>query len=257
MSGPDLTIAVLLPDVLGTYSDAGNAVVLAQRARRRGLTAEIMHVTADSTPPATCELYLLGGGEDTAQAFATDWLTRHRDLLHTMSHSAQTFAVCAGLQILGRYVTDSQGRRHNGLGLLDLTTAPGRRRAVGEVITRCELPGVGLLTGFENHRGTSAGGAGLHPLGRVLSGVGNGDRAVVSRARTEGAVTERLLATYLHGPVLARNPALADHLLHRVTGLADTELPEPPDLPELRRTYLASAPRRRVRTLLSRPLRRR
>jgi CobQ-like glutamine amidotransferase family enzyme len=253
-AAPDLVIGVLLPDVLGTYSDAGNAVVLAQRARWRGIDARILRFNADTSPPAGCDLYLLGGGEDAAQLFAIEWLARHRTLRRALSDSAITFAVCAGLQILGTTLTDVQGRRHGGLGVLDLTTAPRRRRAVGEVITRCVLPGVGLLTGFENHRGVTTLGAGVRPLGRVLSGVGNG--APPSRRRPlrtssdgamEGAITDHVVATYLHGPALARNPALADYLLSRVTGegFSDSPPPEVPDLPGLRHSYLSpTSPRR-------------
>jgi CobQ-like glutamine amidotransferase family enzyme len=252
---PELVIGVLLPDVLGTYSDAGNAVVLAQRARWRGIATDIRYVTADATPPASCDIYLLGGGEDTAQLFAADWLSDHRALVHAMSSTAITFAVCAGLQILGDTLTDPQGRCRSGLGLLDLSTAPRRRRAVGEVITRCELAGVGLLTGFENHRGATTLGAGVRPLGRVLSGAGNGAGQFRGGA-DEGAVTDHVVATYLHGPVLARNPALADQLLQRVTGYPPTDL-DLPDLPGLRHTYLASAARRRRGSgLLARPTRR-
>ncbi|MDT7649381.1 MAG: hypothetical protein QOI36_787 [Pseudonocardiales bacterium] len=261
-AAPELVIGVLLPDLLGTYSDAGNAVVLAQRARWRGIDAGILRVTADTSPPAGCDLYLLGGGEDAAQLFAIEWLARHRTLRRALSERASTFAVCAGLQILGTTLTDVQGRCHGGLGLLDLTTAPRRRRAVGEVITRCVLPGVGLLTGFENHRGATTLGIGVRPLGQVLSGVGNGVPPASRRpaGRTwpvgpssgggiEGAVTDRVVATYLHGPVLARNPALADYLLSRVTGqgFPDPDPPEVPDLPGLRRGYLSPTPPRRAR----------
>jgi lipid II isoglutaminyl synthase (glutamine-hydrolysing) len=258
----ELVIGVLLPDVLGTYSDAGNALVLAQRARWRGIDVRILRVTADTSPPAGCDLYLLGGGEDAAQLFAIEWLARHRMLRRALSESAITFAVCAGLQILGTTLIDVQGRCHGGLGLLDLTTAPRRRRAVGEVITHCTLPGVGLLTGFENHRGATTLGAGVGPLGQVLSGVGNGAPPSSRRpsGRTpsvgpsssgaiEGAVTDRVVATYLHGPVLARNPALADYLLSRVTGqeFPDPDPPDVPDLPGLRHGYLSPTPPRRAR----------
>ncbi len=254
MSGcEDLVIGVILPDVLGTYSDAGNAVVLAHRARSRRAGVRVLQLTADSTPPATCDVYLIGGGEDTAQLFAIEWLTRHRSLRHALSTTATTFAVCAGLQILGTTLTDLQGRRHHGLGLLDLTTAPRGRRAVGEVITHCRLPGVGLLTGFENHRGATTLGPATAPLGHVLSGVGNGAPAHGSRP-VEGAVTDRVLGTYLHGPVLARNPGLADHVLDRVLGhpTPGAEQPPIPDLPELRRHYLTRTPRRILRSRLRR-----
>ena len=242
MSGRDaLSIAVLLPDVLGTYSDAGNAVVLAQRARWRGLDADVVQVFGGDTPPAGCDLYLLGGGEDTAQLVAVDWLARHRDLLHAMAGPAVTFAVCAGLQILGTTLVDGSGCAHDGLGLLDLTTAPGRARAVGELVSDCDIPGVGPLTGFENHRGVSTLGPDARPLGRVRHGVGNG----AHRPAVDGAVQGRVVATYMHGPALARNPALADHLLRLATGLPfdDAGLPDVPDLPALRHAYLSGSGR--------------
>lgn len=241
MTESRLRIAVLLPGVLGTYSDTGNATVLAQRARWRGIEAEVVHVSTADTPPTDCDIYLLGGGEDLAQQFAVSWLRRFPALLNTMQTSAVTLAVCAGMQILGTTITDARGREHAGLGVLDLTTVPGRRRAVGEIITRCQLPGVGLLTGFENHLGITTLRHELAPLGQVLAGIGNGD--AIRGHGVDGAATDRIVATYLHGPVLARNPALADHLLRRTTGQPLPELVVP-DQAELRRTYLRSAERR-------------
>jgi CobQ-like glutamine amidotransferase family enzyme len=232
-----VTIGLLLPDVLGTYSDAGNATILAQRLRWRGIPAEIRTITARDVPTTGCAVYLLGGGEDTAQLFAADWLRRHDQLRRALETSAVTLAVCAGLQILGRSMSDARGHDYPGLNLLDITTAPGRQRAVGEVITTCAVPGVGSLTGFENHRGVTTLGPGTAPLGRVVTGVGNGTSEGTTRHRTEGVLTDRIVGTYLHGPVLARNPALADHILHKVTGQTLPPL-DLPDQAALRRTYL-------------------
>jgi CobQ-like glutamine amidotransferase family enzyme len=123
-----------------------------------------------------------------------------------VADGAVVLAVCAGLQVLGRSFATSEGGRANGLGLFDLdTVASPARRAVGEVVVAGDasyLP----LTGFENHAGRTVRDESLEPLGRVSVGVGNGDG-------TDGARVGRLVATYLHGPVLARNPALADVLL--------------------------------------------
>lgn len=238
MSGEStVDIGLLLPDVLGTYSDAGNATILAQRLRWRGIPAEVRTITAHDVPPASCAVYLLGGGEDTAQLFAADWLRRHQQLRQALETRAVTLAVCAGLQILGQSMTDSRGKHYPGLGLLDITTAPGHQRSVGEVITRCSIPEVGSLTGFENHRGLTTLGSGASPLGLVITGTGNGTGARGGRQHTEGVLTDRIVGTYLHGPVLARNPALADHILHRVTGQSLPAL-ELPDQAALRRTYL-------------------
>jgi CobQ-like glutamine amidotransferase family enzyme len=242
MSGEStVEIGLLLPDVLGTYSDAGNATILAQRLRWRGIAAEIRTITARDVPPTSCAVYLLGGGEDTAQLFAADWLRRHDQLRRTLETRAVTLAVCAGLQILGRSMSDSKGQHYPGLDLLDITTAPGRQRAVGEVVATCAVPGVGSLTGFENHRGVTTLGSGTAPLGRVLTGTGNGT-GEGTRYRGEGVLTERIIGTYLHGPVLARNPALADYILRQATGhtLAPLDLP---DQAALRHTYLGRTSR--------------
>ncbi|HEV7186579.1 MAG TPA: glutamine amidotransferase [Blastococcus sp.] len=230
MSGESVVrIAVLLPDVLGTYSDHGNATVLAQRLRWRGIPADILDATADAAPPTDCDVFVLGGGEDAAQTYAARWLTEHPELLAAMQ-TRQVLAVCAGLQILGHWIQGTDGHRVAGAGLLDLTTSPGPRRAVGEIVTDCTHPGVARLTGFENHRGHTTLGPGSRPLGTVTDGVGNGDG-------TDGVLTETTVATYLHGPVLARNPDLADLLLHRATGLSLTPL-HVPGQEEARRLHL-------------------
>ncbi|MCU1619468.1 MAG: CobB/CobQ domain protein glutamine amidotransferase [Modestobacter sp.] len=208
-------IAALLPDVLGTYSDGGNVTVLAQRLRWRQIPVEICTVAAGDVPPADCDLYVLGGGEDGAQVFAADWLRRHSRLRATLEERAVTMVVCAGLQVLGRWMQDTAGRRHPGADVLDLTTKAGRRRAIGEVVSRCAIPGVGTLTGFENHRGVTTLGGGLRPLAEVVRGVGNG-----AGDHGDGVLTSTVVGTYLHGPVLARNPALADAVLSMVTGRA-------------------------------------
>jgi hypothetical protein len=225
---------LLLPDVLGTYSDSGNAIILAQRLRWRGVPADVLPCPADQSPPSGCDIYVLGGGEDAAQLFAVGWLRDHEALCGALAGKAVTLAVCAGMQILGRWMEGPDRERHPGVGLLDLTTRSRRRRAIGEVVVDCALPGVGLLSGFENHAGASTLGDDVRPLGRVLSGVGNG---APRGAQVEGVVSGRIVGTYLHGPVLARNPALADYLLAQVVGSELAEI-EVPDEVALRATYL-------------------
>ena len=239
-----LRIAALLPEVLGTYADHGNVTVLAQRALRRGLSVDVRTVHADTAPPLDCDLYVLGGGEDVAQRFAAEWLRKHAALRATISERATTLAVCAGMQVLGEWMRGSGGHVTAGAGVLPLTTVAGRKRAVGEVVVRAHLPESGLLTGFENHRGRTTLGSGVRPLGRVLTGVGNGDGEGV-----EGVLTRTVVGTYLHGPVLARNPALADALLERATGLSLAPL-ELPDQEAVRSLRLGPAVRARRRLRL-------
>ncbi|WP_433038366.1 glutamine amidotransferase [Actinomycetospora sp. CA-053990] len=242
----EVGIAVLLPDLLDTYSDAGNAHVLAQRLRWRGLAARIVPVPSGAAPPTDCRLYLLGGGEDAAQDAAAGWLARHRAVLADAAEDAVVVAVCAGLQLLGHRTTDAAGVTREGLGLLDLTTRAAARRQVGEAVSRSGLPGVGRLTGFHNHRGVSRLGPGAWPLARRERGPANDpsgqDEGALSATAAQDPEGPGIVATYLHGPVLARNPLLADHLLRRAVGEPMPEL-DPgrlPDVAGLRRRYLGA-----------------
>jgi hypothetical protein len=210
-AGPALTVAVVYPDLLGTYGDGGNGLVLARRAGWRGIDVEL--VQADSgSPLPTADIYCLGGGEDGPQVRAARTLIDDGTLSAQVAAGAVVLAVCAGFQVVGRSFPGATGESHEGVGLLDVETVKGSGpRAVGEVVADIVAEPVGLaglpaLSGFENHGGVTALGAGTHALGRVTAGIGNGDG-------TEGAVQGRVVGTYLHGPVLARNPGLADALL--------------------------------------------
>lgn len=214
-------VALVFPSVLGTYGDGGNATVLAQRLRWRGINAEIVEVGIDEPLPAQVDLYVLGGGEDSAQTLAVSRLG-DGTLARAVDAGATVFAVCAGFQILGETFLDGAGAVHAGLGLIDCHTdrLPGSR-AVGELLGESAVDGVGTVTGYENHGGRTVLGAAARPFAVVRNGIGNGD------AGADGAVQGSVVATYLHGPALARNPALADDLLSRVVGplaaIDDTE----------------------------------
>lgn len=230
-------IGLVLPDVMGTYGDGGNAVVLRQRLRLRGIDAEIVEITLDDPVPESLDLYTLGGAEDYAQRLATKHLIRHPGLQRAVSRGAPVLAICAAIQVLGHWYETSAGERVDGVGLLDVTTSPQQARTIGEVTSEPLVDGLTEpLTGFENHRGGTILGSDARPLARVTKGAGNrlGDGF-------DGAVQGSIVATYLHGPCLARNPQLADHLLGRVVG----DLP-PLDLPEVTRlrTERLAAPRR-------------
>ena len=208
-----LRVVVVHPDLLGTYGDGGNGVVLVQRARWRGIAAELLEATSDGPLPVG-DLYCLGGGEDAAQAASAERLRADAVLARAAERGSPVLAVCAGYQILGRTFPAADGRPLAGVGLLDVSTAKGTgRRAVGEILAEPLCTDLPVLTGFENHGGLTARGPNVDPLARVESGVGNGDG-------TDGAVSGRVVGTYLHGPVLARNPALADLLLSWATGLS-------------------------------------
>ncbi len=230
-------IGLVLPDVMGTYGDGGNSVVLRQRLRLRGIDAEIVEITLDDTVPAELDLYTLGGAEDYAQRLATKHLIRHPGLQQAVSRCAPVLAICAAIQVLGQWYETSTGERVAGVGVLDLTTSPQPERTIGEVASNPLLDGLTEpMTGFENHRGGTVLGADARPLAAVTKGAGNraGDGI-------DGAVQGSVIASYMHGCCLARNPELADYLLAQVVGpLAPLELPE---VTLLRQERLA-APRR-------------
>ena len=230
-------IGLVLPDVMGTYGDGGNAVVLRQRLRLRGIAAEIIEITLSDPVPDSLDLYTLGGAEDYAQRLATRHLLRHHGLQRAASRGAPVLAICAAIQVLGHWYETSAGERVDGVGLLDATTSPQSERTIGEVVATPLMEGLTeSLTGFENHRGGTVLGPDARPVSAVIKGAGNrmGDGF-------DGVLQGSVVATYLHGPCLARNPELADLLLSRVVGpLPPLELPE---VDRLRRERLA-APRR-------------
>ena len=207
-----LRLVWVYPDLLSTYGDRGNLLILQRRARLRGIEAEPVLVNADQPVPRQGDIYLLGGGEDLPQILAARRLRSDGGLRAAAERGAVVFAVCAGYQLLGTEFGGEEGQQVGGLGILDMRSGRGERRGVGEILAEVN-PALGLprLTGFENHQGVTQRGPGVAPLAQVLAGVGNGDG-------TEGAWSGRVLGTYLHGPVLVRNPGLADLLLSWVAG---------------------------------------
>ena len=201
-----LKIAVLYPELLGTYGDGGNGLVLYERARRRGIEASLTTVELrDEVPNAT--VYLLGGGEDGPQRLARDLLSQS-SFAEYVQNGAHVVAVCAGLQILGHTFCVEGDDRYAGLGLVDVVTSRGAERSVGELSVRV---GGQLLVGFENHGGKTTLGVGVEPLGTVVKGRAN-DGCV------DGFKTEKIWATYAHGPVLAMNPWFCDDILSNIVG---------------------------------------
>lgn len=237
MSDSTVRIGLVLPDVMGTYGDGGNAVVLRQRLLLRGIRAEIVGITLSDSVPDSLDLYTLGGAEDYAQRLATKHLLAHQGLQRAAVRGTPVLAICAAIQVLGHWYETSAGERVDGVGLLDVTTSPQPERTIGEVVSTPLVDGLAQpLTGFENHRGGTVLGPAAKPLAAVVKGAGNRDGDGF-----DGVVQGNVFATYLHGPCLARNPELADLLLSRVVGTLDPlELPE---VDQLRRERL-SAPRR-------------
>jgi CobQ-like glutamine amidotransferase family enzyme len=207
-----IVVGHLYPDYLNIYADRGNMAVLAQRAAWRGHELEVRSISsADEVPSGQVDLFYVGGGQDREQALVAHDLVRKGDALRSeVEEGAALLAVCGGYQLLGRFYRDRRGTELPGIGLLPLYTVAGERRMIGDVLIECELvPGERrTLAGFENHAGRTHLDLGATPLGRVLAGFGNdGDSGY------EGCRAGRVVGTYLHGPLLPRNPWLADWLL--------------------------------------------
>jgi CobQ-like glutamine amidotransferase family enzyme len=239
LPGGRVEVVVVYQSLLGIYGDRGNATVLLKRLHWRGYDAVLTLVEVGDPLPDTGDIYLLGGGEDAAQVAAVRALKADGGLQRAVDRGAAVFAVCAGYQIVGRSFTVGEtDDAVEGLGLLDVTTTRGPTRAVGEILTRL----VGRegddawVTGFENHGGYTELGATAQPLATVEIGFGNcGDG-------TEGAISGSVIGTYPHGPVLARNPALADLVLELALQAKLAPLVRP-DVEELRRQRLRAARR--------------
>jgi CobQ-like glutamine amidotransferase family enzyme len=239
----DITVAVVYPDLLGTYGDGGNAVILAKRLQWRGLDAEVVTVPLGTPLPRTCDIYVLGGGEDAPQALAAATLRDEGALTAAVDDGAAVLAVCAGFQVIGTRFRTSDGI-HDGVGLVDCETTDAlATRAVGELVVDPD-PALGLprLSGYENHASATTLGPGVRALGQVAHGIGNGNAA-------DGCVVGKVFGTYLHGPVLARNPELADLVLRAVVSDLSDLPPSAADdeAQQLRQERLAAATGRRRR----------
>ncbi len=236
----------LYPDYLNIYADRGNIAVLSDRARRRGHELDVTAIgLRDVVRPGGIDLYYVGGGQDREQELVAHDLAAKAEPLRTAVEDGAAFlAVCGGYQLLGRSYRDVAGVELPGIGLLPLQTIAGTKRMIGDVLLECAWAGR-TLAGFENHAGRTLLDDGAEPLGRVLAGFGN-DGA----SGQEGCRHRRAYGTYLHGPLLPRNPWFADHLLaealaHRTGG--DPPVLEPLD-DELETTaHAVSAARARSR----------
>ena len=215
-----LRLVWVYPDLLSTYGDRGNLLVLSRRAELRGIEVEAIEVNSDEPVPSQGDIYLLGGGEDLPQILAAKRLRQDGGLARAANRGAVVFAVCAGYQMIGDSFGGVEGEPVAGLGIMDISSGRGDRRGVGELVADAEPTlSVPRLTGFENHQGVTRIGSAARPLARVSLGVGNGDG-------TEGAYAGKVLGTYMHGPALARNPGLADLLLSWAVGQLPTLNPD-------------------------------
>jgi lipid II isoglutaminyl synthase (glutamine-hydrolysing) len=243
-----IRVGHLYPDYLNIYADRGNIAVFARRAAWRGHELEVTAIgVGTAVEPGAYDLFYVGGGQDREQALIAPDLAGKDGFRESVEGGAAVLAVCGGYQLLGRFYRERNGAELPGVGLFPHHTIAGERRMIGDVLLECELePGrVRTIAGFENHAGRTILDEGATALGRVVAGFGND-----GESGFEGTRLGRAIGTYLHGPLLPRNPWLADWLLSqalaRQTGGAPEELAPLDDSLEAE-AHAVSASRARAR----------
>ena len=220
-----IVVGHLYPDYLNIYADRGNIAVLSQRAAWRGHELDVRSISmGERVDPDEHDLLYIGGGQDREQALvAQDLVAKADGVRESVSAGAALLAVCGGYQLLGRSYRDLHGADLQGIGVFPFDTVAGDSRMIGDVLLECELePGLRrTLAGFENHAGRTRLDPGAQPLGRVVAGFGND-----GESGWEGCRVGRAVGTYLHGPLLPRNPWLADWLLAQALAHRHGEVPE-------------------------------
>lgn len=218
-----IKIAWLYPDLMSTYGDRGNVIVLSKRCEWRGIQSEVVPVTLE-TPVAkleACDIIFMGGAQDRQQKLAGEDFLRNKGpvVKKMVEKGIPALFVCAAYQFVGNYYKPYQGEPIPGAGIWDLYTEhPGdqAKRLIGntaaEIINPKELAGT-IIVGFENHGGRTHLGPKMKPLARVTRGFGNN-----GADGYEGAVYKNSIGCYFHGPLLPKNPAIADWLIGKVVG---------------------------------------
>lgn len=204
-----LTIGHLYPDMLNLYGDRGNIRCFQKRLEWRGIEAELKYFLSGETVNfSDLDLVLLGGGSDREQELVCRYLKQEKNGFQDYVESGGTMlAVCGGYQLLGKYYKTDR-TMIEGLDILDIYTEWEPKRLTGNIILQSTLSEAPVV-GFENHGGRTYIGE-YSPFGKVLYGYGN-----TEEAEWEGVVYKNVIGSYLHGPLLPKNPEICDELLGR------------------------------------------
>ncbi len=213
-TGMVLRICHLYPTLMSVAADRGNLFSIERRCKWRGIATEVEQAFVKQTPDFTrYDLILFHGGADREMEIASKDIQAKAPSLREAAESDTVFlSICAGFQLLGSYYKPFQGPELKGAGVLDLYTEGGGTRFMTHMALECTFPETGtkVLVGYENHSGRTFLGAKAQPLGKVLAGWGNN-----GKDGNEGAVYKNVFGTYLHGPLLPKNPWLTDLLIQR------------------------------------------
>lgn len=211
-----INIGWLYPDLMSTYGDRGNIIALTRRLEWRRIEAVVKPITVETSLSElrSSDLLFMGGAQDRQQTIVAQDLQKKKKVLSQMiEDNVPGLYICGGFQFLGNYYKEADGTIIEQLGVLDVHTEnPGGKRLIGNIaVDATKLFGnKTILVGFENHGGRTRLGVGVHPLGKVVKGYGSN-----AEDHTEGAMYKNSIGTYLHGPILPKNPILSDWLISK------------------------------------------
>lgn len=207
----ELNICHLYPDILNLYGDRGNVACLKKRLAWRGIDCNVDGISiGQKLEAAKYDLFFIGGGQDFEQEVLLNDLKgdKSREIKSAIEDGKTFLAICGGYQILGSYYKTWDGQQCDFIGALDLYTIGHKDRMIGNYMYTCDDLGGQTVVGFENHSGKTYLGSAVKPIGKVLSGFGNN-----GEDGFEGARYNNVYATYSHGCLLPKNPAIADMLI--------------------------------------------
>ena len=203
-----ITIIQLYPKDMNLYGDWGNTLVIKKRLEWRGFDVEIIdHNPGDATDFSTGDIFVGGGGHDAGQlAIQDDLLSRGEELKTLANNGAPMLLICGMYQLFGRQFVTNDGSVIRGIGVLPVETTAGAERLIGNITLESDQ--FGTIVGYENHSGQTFLDDTVQPLGKVVHGAGNN-----TTDGTEGVQFNNVIATYLHGSLLPKNPTIADFLI--------------------------------------------
>ncbi|HEX4662633.1 MAG TPA: glutamine amidotransferase [Candidatus Saccharimonadales bacterium] len=207
MSKGTLVIGQIYPNEMNIYGDYGNVLTLKRRLEWHGYTADVVYHHPGKRFPQEIDILVGGGGQDSGQDVATPDLHRIGEQLHILVDDGMPMLMICGMyQLFGNFFVNADKEKLDGIGIFDIETTAGPTRMIGNVITKSPI--FGEIIGYENHSGITQLSASQQPFATVTKGAGNN-----GQDKTEGALTHNAIGTYMHGSLLPKNPAIADHLI--------------------------------------------
>ncbi len=213
-----LNILHLYPKEMNLYGDHGNILTLKRRAEWRGYKVKIIEHNVGDQIPDDIDIIFGGGGQDSGQSKIEDDLRKNAKKLKQMiEDGTPTLVICGLYQLFGDYFQTAEGQKIEGVGILHAHTIAGPTRLIGNIVINS--PEFGEIVGYENHSGLTTLDDGTKPFGIVTEGAGNNGQDY-----SEGVLYKNCIGTYLHGPVLPKNPRLADYILLKALQRKDPKI---------------------------------